>query len=117
LNYPSDLVPVERFLEEYRACAGSNPYVLKNNKNRTFFESSGITAQQINDILNIHLKSEHCYAGPEMDADHTRPAGAVYKFKYPWNEYTIYIKLKVPNDEKLRLKATICFSFHEDKDI
>lgn len=80
-------------------------------------EYSGITLQEIYDILKIHLTPEHCYAGPEDDDVPTRPAGAVYKFKYLWNEYLIYIKLKVANDETIRIGTTVCFSFHEDKDI
>jgi len=117
LKYPPELNPVKNFLEEYRACAGSEPYIISNSKNRKFLESSGITYKEVYDILKKHLSPEHCYAGPEDDDNPGRPLGAVYKFKYPWNEYEIYIKLKVPLDEKIRWKATICFSFHEVNDI
>lgn len=112
-----ELSKPQLFLEEYRCCCGKDPLIRKNEKFRRMVEKCNISDTEILQILLSKLTKEHYYRGPEEDERKDINSGVIYIFKYPWENYKLYIKLKIPKNPKERLNSTICLSFHLTGDI
>ena len=116
LIIPSELETVEKFLIEFRACCPPDgPHIVKRDKNNEFIEKCGITPAEIRDILLKKLSESHNKKEPQNDPSSEHSNGVTYVFLYPWQEYTIYIKLKAPFREYERSTpyGCVCISFHD----
>ena len=85
----------ELFLEKLRALLAARRVVFTPRhwrKTRDFLLAEGLAEEDVFDILG-HLHPEHYGVGPEEDRDGT--PGDVMVFFYPYEERTLYIKLKV----------------------
>jgi len=111
MNVPPELQDAESFLEEFRACTWGDVVWSRYYKNTDFIEQSGITKEEINDIILVRLNKSHRKKGPEEERDSTHPDGIIYVFEYPWESKTLYIKLKIMIKGTQRM--TLCMSFHE----
>ena len=112
MNIPPELGTVEKFLEELGAISGLFPSItiLSRRKNNDFIQKSGITEEEINDIIFKKLNKTHYKSGPEQDRDRQFPSGVLYTFVYPWQKYKIYIKIKILIRGR---RSAICLSFHD----
>jgi len=103
---------VEEFLRDFRECSKPyNIFLVERDKNDDFFIRSGITKNEIQQILYNELSAKHYIKGPEQELDPNHPRGIVYFFKFPWEDYQIYIKLKI--SERVGIKLGTCLSFHD----
>ena len=87
MDIPPELMNPEGFLDEFRACSGVYGVQLKWNyfKNERFRDKSGITEDEIQEILLKKLGAEHYKRGPTEERnieDHS--PGVIYEFIYPW---------------------------------
>ncbi|MHB2154489.1 hypothetical protein ACX8XN_08840 [Calditrichota bacterium GD2] len=114
VKIPPEYDTVDKFLEELRAICGLKPhiFIVQRPKNLNFLEKSGLTITEVEEIIFNKLNTSHYKKGPEMERDRDKPEGIVYAFHYQWNEYQIYIKLKIITINKDRPYA-ICLSFHD----
>jgi len=112
MTIPPDLDTVEKFLDELRAICGLRPNIdiLQRNKNREFIQRSGITENEINEIIFVALNPGYYKSGPETEQDNRFPPGVIYKFNYQWKSFEIYIKIKIFIAER---RTAICMSFHD----
>lgn len=102
---------IEDFLEDFREDAGTSPDIADRDNYDDFRIRSGISFDEMREILLKKLSSSHYLAGPEPERDPKFPQGIIYKFIYPWENYEIYIKLKIYYH--LGFKIGICLSFHD----
>lgn len=119
MKTPPELNNVKRFLDEFHTCTTYNPRRKKfepvfnriYHKNIDFIQRSEISEEEIMDILMNKLNASHYYKGPEPELNHNYPDGVVYHFKYDWEGYNVYIKLKVIIKGSERM--SLCMSFHD----
>jgi len=109
---PGKRKEIEKFLEDFRCCSRPNVEIADYKKNDRFIANSGITQEEVREILLEKLSWEHYKKGPEPERNPNHPQGIVYHFVYHWESYDIYIKLKV-YDNKLGQLSAICISFHD----
>jgi hypothetical protein len=117
VSIPPDLNTVEKFLEEFRAsCPVDGPYIVDRDEYTEFIEESGIQDSEITKIVLENLNKSHYFKGPNKDRSNVHVEGIIYEFKYRWDDYIIYVKLKVPIQNSLRTDplGCLCLSFHED---
>jgi len=112
MKIPPELDTVEKFLDELRSICGLIPDIdiLQRLKNVDFIQRSGITKDEINDIIFNRLNKTHYKSGPETEKDKNFPLGVVFSFIYQWEKYEIYIKIKIFIRER---RTAICISFHD----
>ena len=114
MDIPPELNTAEGFLDEFRACKRVYGIQLNWNyfKNREFAEKSGITEEEIQQILLEKLGPENYKKGPteERNIEHYAP-GIIYEFIYPWQGYRIYFKLKIAIRGNSRI--SFCMSCHD----
>ena len=102
---------IEDFLEEFREGSQSTPDIADRDINDDFRIRSGISFKEVQEILLKRLSSAHYKEGPKPERDPEHTQGIIYIFEYPWDDYQIYIKLKVFHH--LGIKLGICLSFHD----
>jgi hypothetical protein len=110
---PPDLNTVEKFLEAFRAHSHPDGPIINRqyHKNKEFFEKSGIDRSTVRNILLGQLGPQHYVAGPDVERDPHYDFGVIYVFKYQWQEYELYIKLKIIIHKGVWL--SYCISFHD----
>lgn len=116
MSIPPEFSTAKDFLEEFRVCCPlDGPIIVSRDNNDEFLERSAISLKVFYKIIK-GLNKSHYFAGPEKDPSPAHNTGITYTFKYPWEEFIIYIKLKVPIDTSVRTHplGCICLSFHED---
>lgn len=109
---PGKIKEIEKFLEDFRCCSRPRVNFAEYDKNDIFFANSGISPQEVQEILLKKLSWKHYKKGPEPERNPNHPQGIVYHFIYPWENYEIYIKLKIFYN-KLGQMSAICISFHD----
>ncbi len=109
---PEKKEEIENFLEDFRSCSRPRVEIADYDKNDIFFANSGITMEEVQEILLEKLSWKHYKKGPEPEKNPNFPQGIVYHFVYPWENIEIYIKLKVFYN-KLGQMSAICISFHD----
>lgn len=112
MKVPPELEKVEDFLDQFRQCSRPEVSISQYYKNLDFIQKSGITIEEIKEILLEKLSAQHYYKGPESDIDSMQDEGIIYHFKYSWEDFEIYIKLKVSLKSKEWWTA-ICLSIHD----
>ena len=113
MDIPPELMNPEGFLNEFRGCAGVYGVQLNWNyfKNKRFRDKSGITEDEIQEILLKKLRPEHCRRGPMEERNiEDHPPGVIYEFIYSWKSYKIYFKLKIAIEGSFRV--SLCMSCH-----
>lgn len=116
MSIPPELSTVDKFLEEFRAsCPVDGPYIVDRDEYTEFVEESGIQDSEITKIVLEDLNNSHYYRGPTEERSNIYTQGIIYEFKYRWENFMIYIKLKVPIQTSLRSDplGCLCLSFHD----
>lgn len=101
---------LRNFLDRCREIIENKPENLKlipRKKNMDSLYSMGLTPLDIEEIV-CDLTPENYFRGPSPD--HNFPNEEVWEFKVLYEEFRIYIKLKLKEEE-----FVICISFHEDE--
>lgn len=93
-----------------KKCIIEGNFTLANReKNMNFIHNVlGIQIDDIKDIL-LDLFFDNYVKGPEEDYD-SKYGGTVWIFKYFFEEFFIYIKLRYDPPDNI-----VCISFHEDE--
>lgn len=81
----------------------------RSRKTKEFMLAEGLVVDDILDVLS-QLRPEHYIRGPEDDRDGS--GGNVMVFHFPYDQRTLYIKLKLWTDSSGEEAAVI--SFHEE---
>ena len=112
MKVPPEYDTVEKFLDELRAICGLIPHIqiILRPKNIEFIERSGLTQKEIEDIIFNKLNKNHLRNGPELERNKNHKEGIIYTFRYQWQGYDIYIKLKIIIGDR---PYAICLSFHD----
>ena len=113
MDIPPELKDVQKFLEEFRACRGFGDISINRRyyKNIDFIQKSGITIEEIEEILIKELGPQHYKKGPEQEINQSYPEGVIYHFNFNWENYKIYIKLKIIIRGSQR--TSYCMAFHD----
>ena len=112
MDIPPEIETVDKFLEELKSRCGLIPdiEVVQRRKNLEFIEKSGITREEIVDIIFHKLSKKHYKKGPTPERDNRFPPGIYYEFIYHWEKYDIFIKIKIFLEN---FRYPICISFHD----
>ncbi len=102
---------IENFINKCKKIIEENPENLKlipRDKNIDSLYSMGLTPIDVEEII-CNLTIDDYYRGPSPD--HAEPEDDIWEFLVKYEEFVIYIKLKLKETENNEL--VICISFHE----
>ncbi|WP_455631520.1 type II toxin-antitoxin system MqsR family toxin [Megamonas sp.] len=102
----SSIDDIEEFLCKVRVLIANNKFRFfkKRKKNMISLALLGLTPEDIPEII-AELRYENYSSGPEDDRDR-EDKNCIWVFGYQYEEYEIYIKLKITTEELLNI------SFH-----
>ena len=110
----SSIDDIEEFLCKVRVLIANNKFrfLKKRKKNMISLALLGLTPEDIPEII-AELRYENYSSGPEDDRDR-EDKNCIWVFEYQYEEYEIYIKLKITTEE---LSNSITTSSVEETEI